>query len=284
MVLIVYLDFEATGLSRWHDHITQIGAVCVRKNKECAYDILGDFETFVFTDRKICDKASEVTGITNEHLKNAPKTKKALVDFFEWISSLRTDDEDVVLVAYNGINYDFPLLCSEMHRWDMNIPRQLQACGVKFLLDPLKWARLNIDRTRLLRKNTGNCSFCLGDVYLALTGDSFSNAHTALADTQALMKVCTNISFDTMKIVEEDHYCLELDKYIIEFMDKRRSIDISLKKNLKTKILSLFDMQKRKKRVRSVDAEPPEFSVKKLKVTTTPICVSKGKSELVHET
>lgn len=262
--MYVYIDFEATGLSRWHDHITQIGALVVRQDNT-SYTVLGDFETFVYTDRKICEKASEKTGITNAHLEGAPRTKVALVKFFDWVMKLKNKNEEVVLVAYNGINYDFPLLFSEMHRWDLNIPRQLSACGIKYLLDPLKWARLNIDRTKLLRKSSGNCSFCLGDVHLALIGENFEKAHTALADTEALYKICTNVSFGNMEVCENENYCLDLVSYINEFTCKRRSIDSSTKQNVENKILSLFDMTKRNKRQRE-NQTCDEIEPKKVKL------------------
>jgi DNA polymerase III epsilon subunit-like protein len=262
-MLYIYLDFEATGLSVWHDHITQIGAVASRQNQtNHIVDIISNFDTYVFTDKRISDRASEKTGITNEHLKDAPRTKSALTNFFEWIISLKLDEEDVVLAAYNGINYDFPLMCSEMHRWEINIPRQFKACGISYLLDPLKYARSNVDDQMLLRTKTGKCSFCLGDVYLALIGCNFENSHTALADTIALHKVCTHDAFKTMAIEDNSTYCLHTNQYITTFMDKRQSVDSSLKKNTKKKLMSLFDMKSNNNK-RQIDDDHNECNVKK---------------------
>ena len=282
-VLLVYLDFEATGLSKWHDHITQIGAVATRYSKDTKKsESVAIFETLVLTNRKIAEKAVEITGITNEMLAGypktkgyppsealkekpdpktritaAPKTKIALTKFFTWLNGARKPNENVVFSAWNGINYDYPLLCSEMTRWDMNIIRQFKACGIIFLQDPLPWARHHIDTTLLLRNKKGNASFKLGDVHLSLIGTSFENAHSALADTQAMYTVCSHEAFGNMVLLDEEDtsYFLETKKYIMDFIDKRRSIDAAIKSNVKNKILSLFDMVKKKPKKRALEED-----------------------------
>ena len=251
MGLSIYLDFEATGLSRWNDRITQIGALAARSG---VMEPIGKFESFVFTEKKISAKASEVTGIYNEDLKGAPIVAVVLQQFFTWIQSVRIDLEEVTLIAYNGINYDFPMLYCEMLRSEMNIDRQLKASGIMSLVDPLIWARTSIENMLLLRKKSGNCSFCLGDVHRALTGCAIKNAHSALADTEALHRVCVHSAFSGLEqVTSDDHCCLGAATYLIEFMEKKRCLESGVKQNRKNKILSLVDMKTRKrKRVSSI--------------------------------
>jgi DNA polymerase III alpha subunit (gram-positive type) len=251
----IYFDLESTGLSRWHDKITQIGATaCLRKQGN--YSTVSTFETLVKCDRKIHEKAAEKTGIYEHTLVNAPCAREGLNKFFDWLKTLHKDYPDyaMCIVAYNGVNFDFPLLLSELHRWDFSPHLLFSACNVDYLLDPLIWARANIDTTCLLRKGTGNCSFVLSDVHTALTGEPISNAHQALADTEGLMNICVHEKFKDMHVREPSAYALEVSAFLDDFMKKRQSIDVAIRKNTKKKIRSIFDMQS-KKRKRTTDDE-----------------------------
>lgn len=246
--LYVYFDLESTGLSRWHDRITQIGATAVLKDNN-TYKFVAEFETFVKADKKIHISASEKTGIYDHHLINAPDTSKALKKFFEWLINLRNSNNllPVCLVAYNGFNFDFPMFMSELHRWDYSPYLLMKSCGVDCVLDPLIWARRDIDDTCLLRKSNGKCSFVLSDLHTALIGNPIKNAHQALSDTRGLMNVCIHEKFKGMELQIDSYYCQSMNEYLNSFSKKRQSIDNSVRKNVKNKIRSIFDMQKKEK-------------------------------------
>ena len=76
---IVAFDLETTGLSAQHDEITEIGAV-VMKNGE----VLDKFQTFVNPGRPLSQKITDLTGITDEMLKDAPSLSEALPKFIEF--------------------------------------------------------------------------------------------------------------------------------------------------------------------------------------------------------
>jgi predicted DnaQ family exonuclease/DinG family helicase len=63
----VALDLETTGLDPEHDAITEIGAV-----KFCAEEVLDTFSTFVNPGRPIPFAITELTGIRDEDVANAP--------------------------------------------------------------------------------------------------------------------------------------------------------------------------------------------------------------------
>ncbi len=75
----ICIDLETTGLNPKHDKIIEIGAVKVRDGK-----VAEVFETFVNPCRRLEERITELTGITDEQLKDAPEIEKvlpALLDF-----------------------------------------------------------------------------------------------------------------------------------------------------------------------------------------------------------
>ena len=83
-------DIETTGFSLEEDRITEIGAVIVR-----AGEIIDRFDMFVNPGRDIPQNVVELTGITNDMVKNAPPIEEVLPKFFEFAG-------ERALVAHNA--------------------------------------------------------------------------------------------------------------------------------------------------------------------------------------
>ena len=135
-LVIFILDLETTGTDILQDRIVEIAAA------RCHNDIRMNGEAFSTTVRIDPDilmtrglEAFEVHGITSEEIKQGPSFEQAWMRFLTWIDDVTNsatkyevesdddtesptllEDPAVVLVAHNGIRFDFPLLLCELLR------------------------------------------------------------------------------------------------------------------------------------------------------------------------
>lgn len=88
----VVLDIETTGFSsKTMAKITEIGAIKIRNGK-----IVDEFSTFINPEVKIKKEISDITGITNEMVKDAPTIDKVLPNFRIFIGN-------ALIIAHNAI-------------------------------------------------------------------------------------------------------------------------------------------------------------------------------------
>ena len=86
----VVLDFETTGLSPNYHEIIEIGACKVIQG-----EVVSEFSSFVKPDREINQKITDLTSITTDDVRSAPKIKDILPKFMEFC-------EGAILVAHNA--------------------------------------------------------------------------------------------------------------------------------------------------------------------------------------
>ena len=191
----IVLDTETTGLSAQMDHLIEVAAIKYVNHKETARfselinpyrDRLGDKlkENEVY----VHDFITELTGITNEMLKDARGEKDVLKDFIEFIG-------DNIIIGHN-VRFDIGFIYEAM----------LKDYGVLFqndYIDTLKIARklLHNELKRFRLKD-------LADYY----DIDYSHAHRAMRDVE--------ITHDCYEYMMEDLF----DEFgtIENYMKKRK--------------------------------------------------------------
>ena len=86
----VVFDVETTGLSATYDKIIELAAVKMQNG-----NIIDKFERFVNPHHALSATTIELTGITDEMVRNAPEIEQVIKDFYEFIG-------DGILVAHNA--------------------------------------------------------------------------------------------------------------------------------------------------------------------------------------
>jgi len=156
---IVFFDLETTGINVASDRIVEISYLRVDLNgNETSRTIR------VNPGMPIPPKATEIHGITDEDVKDAP-------GFNEVARNLAKELEGCDLAGYNAVKFDIPLLAEEFIR-----------AGVEVDLKKKKFIDVQVIFMKMEpRTLAAACKFYLGE--------ELEDAHTAEADTRATYRV-----------------------------------------------------------------------------------------------
>ena len=93
MNLIIF-DLETTGFSPYSNEIIQIAAVKIRAG---CFGEGETFSTFVRPEERVPWHITNITGITQDHVRDAPSVTAVLASFSRFV------DEDATLIAHNAM-------------------------------------------------------------------------------------------------------------------------------------------------------------------------------------
>ena len=129
----VVFDLETTGFSNKNDKITEIGAVKIENFK-----VVDRFSQLINPQKDISYKVQELTGITNDLIKDKPTIEEVLPKFIEFIG-------DSVMVAHNA---DFDMGFMQQKCREQNIEFKNTSIDTltlaRTLLPHMKRFRLNL--------------------------------------------------------------------------------------------------------------------------------------------
>ena len=103
----IAFDIETTGLDPMYDEIIEIGAINIEDGKE-----IGTFSTLIKPEYKIDEFITELTGITNEMVMDAPKINEVLPKFMNFIKGS-------VILGHN-VNFDINFIYDNLINEDMH--------------------------------------------------------------------------------------------------------------------------------------------------------------------
>ena len=138
-VTFIVLDLETTGASPAQGcAITEIGAVAVRGG-----EILAEFSTFVNPVVPLPEYIINLTGITDEMLRDAPRIAEAYANFMQFIN----EHDAPYFVAHNA-PFDIGFLKAAARSLSEPWPKHE-------VIDTVRFARLVVERSEILNYKLG---------------------------------------------------------------------------------------------------------------------------------
>lgn len=156
---LAFFDLETTGLDVTNDRIIEIGILKMNPDgsQEC-------YQKRVNPEMPISPESSEITGISNEDVKDCPTFKDLAGEIAAFIG-------DADLAGYNSNKFDIPVLAEEFLRAESDFDMS---------------ARRAVDVQNIFHKMEQRT---LAAAYQFYCQQELKNAHSAMADIEATQQV-----------------------------------------------------------------------------------------------
>ena len=120
---IISFDVETTGFKAEWENIIELGSV----KSNCNGKIIDTFSRFANPGKKIPNKITDITGITDDMVKDAESSNKVILDWFSWV------EPGSILLAHNS-SFDVSFVIKPLLRLEIDWPKYI-------VVDTLAWAR-----------------------------------------------------------------------------------------------------------------------------------------------
>lgn len=183
MAKIVFVDLETTGFSREWDYIIEVAAILYDEETK---KLLGEFHEYIRPGKRIPQKITEITGISEYMVKDCRTEREVLSDFFEWL--LISKPERVV--GHNYKSFDGSFLQTKADKYKL-ILKPME------IIDTLQISRQLTKAGKLPVENHKQPTLAAyyGIVY---------QAHSAIEDVKALIQLYEKMGLNkTKKAVRE---------------------------------------------------------------------------------
>uniref|UniRef100_A0A2K5CKZ8 exodeoxyribonuclease III n=2 Tax=Aotus nancymaae TaxID=37293 RepID=A0A2K5CKZ8_AOTNA len=190
----VFLDLEATGLPSVEPEIAELSLFAVHRSSlenperdesgaPVLPRVLDKLTLCMCPERPFTAKASEITGLSSEGLVRCRKAgfDGAVVRTLQAFLSRQAGP--ICLVAHNGFDYDFPLLCAELRRLGARLPQDTVCLDTLPALRGLDRAHSHGTRAR------GRQGYSLGSLFHRYFQAEPSAAHSAEGDVHTLLLI-----------------------------------------------------------------------------------------------
>ena len=159
----IVFDIETTGLDSSYDEIIEIAALKVQNNK-----VVSQFQSLIKPNQEIDEYITELTGITNEMVVDAPTIEQVLPQFIEFVGN-------EILIGHN-VNFDINFVYDYLYRNEFG--------GLKNdFIDTMRLAR------KLLPELAHHRLIDIAEYFNVDT----SNNHRALKDCEITLNIYENL-------------------------------------------------------------------------------------------
>lgn len=170
---IVVFDIESTGTNITEDAIVSI---CIKRYKSDMQTPVGSLTTLIRPWRLISAESTAIHGITDEMVKDA-------APFHTFIELMYDLFNDAVIVGYNSLLMDLPMLAEELFRAMYKHPELKSVCqnfAEALLNQPI------VDVCTIFKRREERN---LKAAYQFFCGKTLHNTHQAEADTDATLEI-----------------------------------------------------------------------------------------------
>ncbi len=211
--IYIVFDIETTGLNPETETITEIGGVKLMDG-----EIVNTFSRLVNPQRPISPKITELTGITDEMVKDAPTIDEVLPEFLDFCGAKNLVKNTIV--AHNA-NFDTSFICAEVERLNKKLDEDAPKHSFDYpILDTLALSKELFPDEKVHKLN----------IVCERLGVSLENHHRALDDATATAEALVEL----LKIKEQSELNIDeewtIDKNP-EFLKKPYNHIILLAKN-----------------------------------------------------